>query len=569
MKKLWLFSLSIDVYLCFRKFILLLLITLIACNNNTQIKETPAPFIEKRGDAVQLIVDGKPFLALAGELHNSSSSSREYMKDIWPKLQKSGINTVLAVVEWSLVEPEEGKFNFSLVDGLVEDARKHNLRLSLLWFGAWKNGQSHYMPEWVKTDYKRFPRVKTQNGKSLEILSPFSNETAEADAFAFAAMMRHLKEIDSKKRTVIMVQVQNEMGVLGSTRDFSEIAEKDFSKQIPEDFALYLSENKENLLPEFLQQWSKSGYKTSGTWEDIFGRSNYTDEIFMAYNYAKYIDYGVVKAKEEYDIPMFVNAWIVQPEDKKPGDYPSGGPQAHVLDLWRAGAPHVDLLCPDIYLPNFAEICELYTRNNNTLFIPESRAGEQGVGQLFYAIGKYKAIGYSPFGFENRIKDFENDPIPKAYKLLSGMAPVILDAQSKGKITGVLLKKDINATEQIEMGGYKLWVELLKKRRSTSIPDQGYGIIINSGNDEFVIAGKNLQITFSPNTEGPAIAAIARVDEGKFIEGEWIPRRRLNGDAIMIEYDLAKRANENKTGTGIKFMGEDRSIQRVKIYRYE
>jgi len=266
---------------------------------------------------------------------------------------------------------------------------------------------------------------------------------------------------------------------------------------------------------------------------------------------------------------MFVNAWIVQPEDKKPGDYPSGGPQGHVLDLWRAGAPNVDLLCPDIYLPNFADICELYTRNKNTLFIPESRTGEQGVGQLFYAIGKHKAIGYSPFGFENRIKDFENDPIPKAYKLLSGMAPVILDAQSKGTITGVLLKKDINASEQVDIGDYKLLIELLKTRRSTIIPDQGYGLIINSGADEFVITGKNIQISFSPNTNGPAIAAIAKVDEGKYTDGEWIPRRRLNGDAIMIDYDLAKQVSKNKTGTGLKFTGEDRNIQRVKIYRYE
>jgi hypothetical protein len=366
-----------------------------------------------------------------------------------------------------------------------------------------------------------------------------------------------------------MVQVQNEVGVLGATRDFSAMAEKAFSTQIPKDLILYLSENRGKLLPEFLQQWSKSGYKTSGTWEEIFGKNNYTDEIFMAYHYAQYIDYCIVKAKEEYNIPMFVNAWIIQPEDKKPGDYPSGGPQAHLHDIWRAAAPNIDLLCPDIYLPDFAEICELYIRNNNTLFIPESRQGERGVGQLFYAIGKHNAIGYSPFGFENRIKDFENDPIPKAYKLLSGMAPVILDAQSKGTITGVLLKKDINATEQVDIGGYKLLIELLKTRRSTIIPDQGYGLIINSGADEFVIAGKNIQISFSPNTEGPVIAAIARVDEGKFIEGEWIPRRRLNGDAIMIDYDLAKQVNKNKTGTGIKFTGEDRNIQRVKIYRYE
>jgi len=285
MEEFWLFNPPIRFCQCFIKFILFISLTsIIACNNDIQVKESPAPVLEKRGNAVQLIVDGKPFLVLAGELHNSSSSSLEYMKDIWPKLQMSGMNTVLAAVEWALVEPEEGNFDFSLIDGLVEDARKHNLRLVLLWFAAWKNGQSHYVPEWVKTDFKRFPRVKTQNGKSLEILSPMSKVTAEADACAFTAMMKHVKVIDSEKRTVIMVQVQNEVGVLGATRDFSAMAEKAFSTQIPKDLILYLSENREKLLPEFFQQWSKSGYKTSGTWEEMFGKNNYTDEIFMAYH---------------------------------------------------------------------------------------------------------------------------------------------------------------------------------------------------------------------------------------------------------------------------------------------
>lgn len=545
------------------------LVFVFACNKVNPQKENPAPFLEKRDQAVQLIVDGKPFLVLGGELHNSSSSSRVYMKDFWPKLQMSGMNTVLAGVEWSLIEPEEGHFDFSLLDGLIEDARQHNLRLVLLWFGAWKNGQSHYVPEWVKKDYKRFPRVKMSNGKSLEIISPFSQAMLETDARAFTAMMKHLKEIDAQKHTVIMIQVQNEVGVLGSTRDFSSIAEKAFNNPVPEDLTRYLSENKEQLLPELLEQWSQSGYKTTGSWQQIFGSNNHTDEIFMAWHYAKYIDDCIAQAKKEYNLPMFVNAWIVQPQDKKPGDYPSGGPQAHMLDIWRAAASDIDLFCPDIYLPDFAEICALYTRNNNTLFIPESRAGETGVGQLFYAIGKYKAIGYSPFGFESRIKDPEKDPIPKAYKLLSGMAPVILDAQSKGNITAVLLKKDSHPAEQVDMGGYTLSVELLKGWGTSSVPEKGYGLIIHSGTDEFVIAGKDIQVSFSPNTKGPTIAGLARVDEGTFRDGHWIPRRRLNGDAIMLNYDLAEQANNNKTGTGLKFSGDDRIIQKVKLYRYE
>jgi hypothetical protein len=288
----------------------------------------------------------------------------------------------------------------------------------------------------------------------------------------------------------------------------------------------------------------------------------------MAWNYARYLDACASAAKKEYSIPMYVNAWIVQPDDKRPGDYPSGGPQAHVLDLWRAGAPDIDLLCPDIYLPDFVGICSLYTRNNNALFIPESRAGEQGVAQLFYALGKHKAIGYSPFGFESRAANTENDPIAKAYKLLSGFTSIILDAQSKGKITSVLLKQDKNPSEELVLGDYKVLFELNRNLRNSNIPSNGFGMIINSGPDEFIVYGNNIQVSFSPTTPGPAVAAIAQLDEGIFDNGNWIPGRRLNGDDIMIDYDLAKRAKENKTGTGLKFQGESRNFQRVKLYRY-
>jgi hypothetical protein len=540
-----------------------------ASKNSSVNASQEIPHLKKQGEATQLIVDGKPYLLLAGELHNSSSSSREYMKDIWPKLEASGMNTVLAVVEWSLVEPFEGKLDFTIVDNLIEDARKYNLKLVLLWFGAWKNGQSHYMPEWVKKDYTRFPRVNAESGKSLEILSTLGKETLNYDANAFAAMMKHIKDVDSTKRTVIMIQVQNEVGVLGSPRDYCDLANAAFASPVPQELMDYLVKNKGTLLTELLEVWATTGFRTSGTWEEVFGKGVKTEEFFMAWNYARYLNGCAAAGKAEYNIPMFVNAWIVQPEDKRPGDYPSGGPQAHVLDFWRAGAPDVDLLCPDIYLPDFAEICLSYTRNNNPLFIPESRAGEQGAGQLFYAIGKHKALGYSPFGFESRVTSNDGDPISLAYKLLTGFAPAILEAQAKGTITSVLLKQDKNPSEEVILGGYKLLAEIIKNRRSTSVPPEGYAIIINISPDEYIIYGNNIQISFSPVTPGPAIAAIARLDEGRFEDGNWVPGRRLNGDDIMIDYNLAKKALENKTGTGLKFSGENRNIQRVKLYRYE
>ncbi len=551
--------------------ILILPAVCIFCISCTEQPAPPVPVLEKRGNATQLIVDGEPFLVLGGELHNSSSTSREYMKEYWPVLKNSGMNTVLAAVEWSLLEPLEGKFNFSVVDELLADARKNDLKLILLWFGSWKNGQSHYMPEWVKKDYVRFPRVKAENGKSLEILSIFGNETLEKDSKAFSAMMKHLAENDSQSRTVIMVQVQNEVGIIGSPRDHSDAANSAFNSPVPRELMDYLARHRDNLLPELQEVWSAAGSKTAGSWMEVFGNGDRADELFMAWHYANFINECTKAGKKEYDIPMFVNAWIVQPQDKRPGDYPSGGPQAHVLDIWRAGAPDVDLFCPDIYLPDFAEICALYTRNDNALFIPESRAGEQGSGQLFYAIGKHNAIGYSPFGIEQIFKRNEDEPVSKAYRILRGFAPLVLEAQEKGTVTSLLLNQDKNPSEDVVLGDYRIRAELFRGWGSSQSQQQmpGYCIIINSGPDEYTIFGSNVQISFTPVTAGPAIAAIAQLDEGRFENGKWIQGRRLNGDDIMIDYDLAARALENKTGTGLKFSRGSESLQRVKLYRYE
>lgn len=548
--------------------VVLISLLMVSCmDQKPAAKEIPS--LKKDGNATQLIVDGKPFLVLGGELHNSSSSSREYMKKFWPDLKLSGMNTVLAAVEWSLIEPVEGKFDFTVVDNMLEDAQAHNLRLILLWFGSWKNAQLHYIPEWMKKDYKKYPRVIAESGKSLEILSPFSDENLNADRKAFTALMNHLKKSDSINRTVIMVQVENEVGVLGSPRDHSEYADKAFKNNVPGELTDWLSKHKENLLPELHELWAKNDYKMSGTWEEVFGTGDKTDELFMAWNYAKYINAITLAGKTEYPLPMFVNAWLVQQNDKRPGDYPSGGPQAHMLDIWRAGAPAVDLYCPDIYRPVFSELCSLYTRNNNPLFIPESRAGEEGAGQFFYSVGRHNSIGYSPFGYESRTRDVENDPMTRAYRIASGMASIILEAQRKGTMTAVLLKSTLNPAEDVILGDYKLSVELAGGSRTQDSPEVGYGIFISLAKDEFMFYGKNIHISFSPVSAGPAIAGIAWADEGEFINGTWVAGRRLNGDEISGDYHLGKMALENKTGTLIKFDDRNLKIQWVRLYRYE
>ena len=266
------------------------------------------PHLRKQGTATQLIVDGQPFLVLAGELTNNSATSVEYMKPIWAKLVEAKLNTVLATVAWNQVEPQEGKFDFSVVDGIIRDARSHNLRLVLLWFASWKNSLSSYPPDWVKRDFERFPRAQIAGGKSIELLSPLSDANRDADARAFAALMRHVKAVDGQRHTVIMIQVQNEVGMHGDSRDRSPAANRAFAGPVPKELMDYLQKHKDTLIPEFRQVWEAAGSKTSGTWEEVFGQSKVTDGIFMAWNYARYIGRVAEAGKAEYPVPMFVNA---------------------------------------------------------------------------------------------------------------------------------------------------------------------------------------------------------------------------------------------------------------------
>ena len=545
-----------------------------------QAADPALPHLEKRGAATQLVVDGKPFLLLGGELHNTASSSIEYMKPVWPVLSaKMHLNTVLAGIGWDWIEPEEGKYDFRLVDNLIENARQHNLRLVWLWFGSWKNGLSSFAPAWVKADQARFPRVQIRNGKSIEVLSTLSEKTRDADARAFAALLRHTREVD-KAHTVVMVQVQNEVGVIGDSRDRSAAANAAFAQPVPKLLMDHLQRNKDSLLPEFRQVWQAAGLRASGTWEEVFGKGPQADEIFMAWNYARYIHHMAEAGKKEYALPMFVNAWIVQPEDKTPGDYPSGGPQDHLHDVWRAGAPSVDLLCPDIYLPNFAELAARYSRSGNPLFVPESFDGAAGAANAFYAFGQARAIGYSPFGFEAARNvlgepqsappaNAESLPLSLAYAALGQLAPLLLEHQAKGSIAGAILNRQ-HPDQQLKLGGYVLNVGLTRNVRTPNVvPDlAGYGLFMATGPDEFLMAGHNLQITFTPDTPGPPIAGIARQEAGRFENGQWTTIRLLGGDDSVLRYDIANVAAMDQSGSGVRLSTGERGIQKVRLYRY-
>jgi beta-galactosidase GanA len=512
------------------------------------------PHLRIQGTATQLIVDGSPFLMLAGELGNSSASDLEYMNPILPKLVKMHLNTVLVPVYWELLEPREGVFDFTLVDSAIHGARQHNLRLVFLWFGTWKNSMSCYAPYWVKTDVKRFPRARTAGGTPEEIVTPFSNEGMKADARAFAALMKHIRAVDRTQHTVVMIQVENEIGMIPDARDHYDLANKAFSEQVPSELMTYLVKNKGSLTSELAKLWGDSGFKGSGTWEEAFGKSLQAEEVFMAWYFARYTNEVAEAGKSEYPLTMYVNAALIRP-GYTPGQYPSAGPLPHLFDIWRAAAPAIEFLAPDIYFKNFAEWIGKYDRHGNPMFIPEAES-KQSIANAFYAFARHNAMGYSPFSIES-LDDPEGNQVSRGYAVLQQLLPLIIEHQGKGTMAGVLLDS-ANQTERVQLGHFTFtfrheygWKYAV--RSGVDTPRVG-GLIIMLSPEEFLVAGSGIIVTFASNTKD-SVAGIASIDEGKFVAGKWIAGRRMNGD-------------QSHQGRHMHLPGGSFGIQRVKLYKY-
>jgi hypothetical protein len=393
--------------------------------------------------------------------------------------------------------------------------------------------------------------------------------------------MKYIKKVDCQ-RTVIMMQVENEAGVLRDTRDRSVIANTAYNGPVPQKLMSYIEKNKDNLVPELKEAWKANGSKLSGTWEEVFGPGKpkglilpvrnlvppmtqkeqdealvtypfYSDEVFMAWYYASYINYVVEAGKAEYPIPMFVNAWLKQREHSWPGTYPSGGPLPQVFDIWHAGGPSIDILSPDLYRPDFANMADLFTRSGNPLFIPETRGGNIGAANVVYAVGQLNALGFSPFYIERSIA--KDEKLKQSYNMLSQLLSLIGEHQGLNTMGAVLLTKD-NSSKKIEFGDYIFYTDLRfdPNNLNSKSSELGAAIFIMTAPGEFYIGGSGMSITISQ--KNPEFkAGFATVEEGTFLEGKWKPGRRLAGD------DTAQGDNLR--------LGDNYNILKVTLYSFK
>lgn len=492
------------------------------------------PEIRKHNDIETLFVDGKPFFALGGEIHNSSSSSLEYMQEkVWPSIKDMDLNTLVVPITWEQLEKNEGEFNFEILEGLINQARENHIKLIILWFGLWKNSESMYVPGWMKKDTSKYFRAEKFTGEKINTISPFCNAAIEKDSLALSKIVSKIKEIDENHNTVIMIQAENEIGLLGTDRDYCPEAETKYNENIPGKVA--------------------EAFSANGTWEEVFKDSAW--EYFMSYYFATAVEKIVSKSKSIYPLPFFTNAWLKQ-YPWFPGSYPSGGPVKSMHKIWKIAAPSLSTLAPDIYVPDVAGTMEEYSYEGNPLVIPEVRKDAVTASYALHAFTKYNAICYSPFGIEElslHPDEIDKPPMglmialnidPDAfeiegskkylsltYRLFKNFTPLYLKYRGTDKLKSFLKSNDYNYGTLLEFSKYNLQVSYKPKEKNKPVSS---GVIIEVSENSFFAIGMNYGLKVHPKPGAKIKTDFLKIEEGSFINGEWKPGRILNGDEKMF-----------------------------------
>jgi beta-galactosidase GanA len=498
------------------------------------------PRVVEKDGRWALMVDGAPYLMLGVQINNSSAWPG-MLAEVWPAVDRLHANTVEAPVYWEQMEAVRGRFDFSVVDALLAGAREHKVRLVLLWFGTWKNGSPHYVPEWVKRDNATYPRVTNSKGGAQDTMSPFGAATMQADATAFGGLMRHLKAADASRHTVIMVQVENEINAYGSARDYSAEGVKLFEGQVPADFAAAMKVK-------------------PGTWTEAFGAE--AENTFQTWSIARYVEQVAKAGKAEYGLPLYLNHSLEDPLRA-----PAAGRLAwpamtdHVLDIWKATAPSIDLIAPDIYMSQYAQyekVLDVYARagdkskGGNALFVPESGNAAPYARYMFATLG-HGVIGWSPFGLD--LTGYANAPLGAPvvdeklldlfahdYALVGPMQREIARLNFEGKVQAVSEDPAVHS-QTLEFGPWTATVAygLRVFGRGANAPGNaepvGRALVAQLGPDEFLVTGVSTRVDFRlTDAASGKHCEFVRVEEGAYVEGRWKFLRIWNGD--QTDYGL-------------------------------
>lgn len=509
------------------------LVTATACHTSRtqarRLPERPIPRIVESAGRHALLVDDAPYMMLGAQVNNSSAWP-SVLPRVWPAVEFIHANTVEIPVYWEQMEPEPGKFDFATVDTVLAQAREHHVHLVLLWFGTWKNGSGHYMPQWMKLAPQRYPRMIDIHGQPIDSPSPYAQEALDADTRAFTALLDHLRATD-QERTVLMVQVENEAGTWGSVRDYSPAAQRRFDAAVPQ---------------ELLAALHRDATTPPGSWREVFGDD--ADEFFHAWSVARYVGQVAAAGKAVYPIPLYANAALRDPlNPRRPLHYESGGPTDNVIAVWKAAAPALDLVAPDIYMsdsPRYLKVLDLYDRPDNPLFVPETGHARSYARYFFAALG-HGAIGFAPFGVDitslsgsslgaSKIDEEALSPFALNYRLVGPMDGEIARLAFEGKLRAVVEEGD-KPEQAVE---FDAWTVTVAYGLGSFGPGEhppgnpepvGRALVAELARDRFLVAGFFCRVDFAPR-ERDRRREFLRVEEGEYDGAEFRPTRIWNGD---------------------------------------
>ncbi|AVY67307.1 beta-galactosidase [Xanthomonas translucens pv. undulosa] len=491
-----------------------------------------------------LFVDGAPYSIMAAQLHNSSAWP-QVLPQALDAVQALHANTVEAPVYWEQFEPEPGRYDYRNVDALVEQSRARGLRLIVLWFGTWKNGQMHYVPEWIKRDPATYPRMRDAKGEPVDVLSPHAPANVQADARAFAALMQHLRKIDAGRYTVIAVQVQNEPGAIGTVRDHGAAGERAFDAAVPADVLQRLG-------------------KPAGSWRQVFASD--AEEMFSAWSNASYIQQVAAAGKAAYPLPLYVNTWLRYKGRTKPGEeYPAGGATWNVFDLWRLATPAIDFIGTDIYTSDYDEYTKVvgqYVRADNPAWVSETGFEAATAPYHFHVLGR-GGIGFSVFGIDGNEDRPDNQAAIAAHAAGFGLLASLQRELAAGAFAGRLqaaVEKVGVPKQSLRFGAWQAqvsfgapgWGEAPAILPGTAQHD-GRALVLELQPNVFLVTGFNSRVEFVRDRADGKYGQLLRVEKGRYVDGQWQVVRLLNGD---------------ETDYGLNFRRSDPYVLRVTVGTY-
>jgi hypothetical protein len=468
--------------------------------NKFQISE-----LKKLNGHTALYVDNNPFIILGLQLDCDSCYDSSTIDDLMKQIGVLGGNTAACLLYWRLIEPEEGQYDFSILESMIESAKRYDLRIVLVWFGSYKNACTHYAPDWFQNTPQKYRHAHLESGEQLRYVAcPNCNESLEKDKQAVVKVFEYLRDYDTEKR-VILFQVNNESGLIGTDRCYCEECN-------------YLFE--------------QGNYKATD--------KAIANEIFSAESILRYMEKIAKPAKEIYPLPCYMNAWLAHhTPDHKPGsEYPSGGPVYRVLDVYMQNKKFIDFVSPDIYTPgykDFMRISKEYCLEENPLYIAEHALGKtsRAFKNLYYALGKFSAIGFDPWAIDCAFPDVMEQPLydlmqkkfsDEAYDIMESYIPVrdamIPIAERQGTENMKYFVQEESDTEYVMDFG-----DIIVKAQLCN-PDNGCsrGIVLRIDTCNFVVLGVKTIISFM-DKEGNYIR-IKNSERGRFERRKFIPERR-------------------------------------------